>query len=82
MQTRRRFKQTSSLENRLSEAATRLGKEAASLPPGGEHEQILRKARQAETGSQMSEWLRSTETPKAAVLGRDRTRGKLRDNEF
>jgi hypothetical protein len=78
----RRINQTYSLEYRLAVAATRLRKEAASLPPGIEHEQILRKARQAETGSRMSAWLRSTETPKAAVLGRDRTRGKLCGNEF
>jgi hypothetical protein len=29
------------------------------LPPGALREQVLRKARQCETGSHMSEWLRS-----------------------
>ena len=59
MQRRRRFKQTVSLEERLSQEAERLRKEAKSLPPGPQREDALRKARQAETGSHMSEWLRS-----------------------
>ena len=59
MQRRRRFKQTVSLEERLSQEAERHRKEAKSLPPGPQREDALRKARQAETGSHMSEWLRS-----------------------
>ena len=58
---RRRFKQNQSLEERLSEEAKRLREEAKSLPPGAERDAILRKARQCETGSHMSEWLRSPE---------------------
>jgi hypothetical protein len=56
---RRRFKQTKSLEERLAEEAKRLREEAKLLPPGAEREALLRKARQAETGSHMSEWLSS-----------------------
>jgi hypothetical protein len=56
---RRRFKQTRSLEERLSEEARRLREEAKLLPPGAVREALLRKARQAETGSHMSEWLSS-----------------------
>jgi hypothetical protein len=56
---RRRFKQTVSLEIRLSEEAKRLREEAKLLPPGTVREALLRKARQAETGSHMSEWLQS-----------------------
>jgi hypothetical protein len=56
---RRRFKQTVSLEERLSEEAKRLREEAKLLPPGAVREALLRRARQAETGSRMSEWLRS-----------------------
>jgi hypothetical protein len=56
---RRRFKQTVSLEERLSEEAKRLREEAKLLPPGTVREALLRKARQAETGSHMSEWLLS-----------------------
>jgi hypothetical protein len=55
---RRRFKQTQSLEKRFAEKAERLREEAKALPPGAARRQALRKARQAETGSQMSEWLR------------------------
>jgi hypothetical protein len=56
---RRRFKQTVSLEERLAEEAKRLREEAKLLPPGALRETLLRKARQAETGSHMSEWLSS-----------------------
>jgi hypothetical protein len=56
---RRRFKQTQSLEERLAEEAKRLREEAKLLPPGAVREALLRKARQAETGSHMSEWLSS-----------------------
>jgi hypothetical protein len=56
---RRRFKQTQSLEQRLAEKAKRLREEAKLLPPGAVREALLRKARQAEIGSHMSEWLAS-----------------------
>jgi hypothetical protein len=59
MMLRRRFKQTRSPEQRLSEEAKRLREEAKLLPPGAEREALLRKACQAETGSHMSEWLSS-----------------------
>ncbi|MET4175276.1 MULTISPECIES: hypothetical protein [unclassified Bradyrhizobium] len=59
MQQRRRFKQTISLEARLAKEAKRLREEAKALPPGLERDLILRKARQAETGSHLSEWLTS-----------------------
>jgi hypothetical protein len=56
---RRRFKQVKSLEERLAEEARRLRDEAKLLPPGAVREQVLRKARQTETASHMSEWLGS-----------------------
>ena len=56
---RRRFKEAQSLEERLAEEAKRLRAEAKLLPPGAKREELIRKARQAETGSHMSEWLRS-----------------------
>ena len=59
MQKRRRFKQVQSLEERLAEEAQRLRAQAKGLPPGAAREHALRKARQAETGAHMSEWLRS-----------------------
>ncbi|WP_249128090.1 hypothetical protein [Bradyrhizobium lablabi] len=58
-QHRRRFKQSDPLEERLAEEAKRLREEAKLLPPGTTREQVLRKARQCETGSHISEWLRS-----------------------
>lgn len=59
MQQRRRFKQIQSLEERLTEEARRLREEAELLPHGPVRDAALRRARQAETGSHMSEWLRS-----------------------
>jgi hypothetical protein len=59
MLNRRRVKHTDPLETRLAAEAERLRDEAKALPPGAARDEMLRKARQAETGSQMSEWLRS-----------------------
>ncbi len=59
MQQRRRFKQTKPLEERLADQAQRLREQAKLLPPGAVRDATLRRARQAETGSHMSEWLRS-----------------------
>jgi len=56
---RRRIKQIQSLEERLSEEAKRLREEAKLLPPGAVRDALIRKARQAETGSRMTEWLTS-----------------------
>jgi hypothetical protein len=56
---RRRVKHILTLEERLSEEAKRLQEKARSLPPGADREALLRKARQAETGSHLSEWLQS-----------------------
>jgi hypothetical protein len=58
---RQRVKQIHSLEDRLAEEAKRLREKAKLLPPGAARETLLRKARQAETGSRISEWLRSPE---------------------
>ena len=59
MPERRRFTQTTSLEERLAKEATRLRKQAQGTPPGIERELLVRKARQAETASRMIEWLAS-----------------------
>ncbi|MBR0989129.1 hypothetical protein JQ580_00165 [Bradyrhizobium japonicum] len=59
MQLRRRIKQTISLEERLAAEALRLREQAKLLPPGIERERAIRKASLAETGSHISEWLRS-----------------------
>lgn len=56
---RRRLKQTVALEERLAQEAKRLREEAQALPQGAAREALIRRARQAEEGSHMSEWLRS-----------------------
>ena len=59
MQKQRRFKQIQSLEHRLAEEAKRLREQAELLPYGGQRDAVEKKARQAETGSHISDWLRS-----------------------
>jgi len=59
MQKRRRFKQTQSLEQRLDQEACRLRGAAKQMRPCAERERLIRKARQAETASHLSEWLMS-----------------------
>lgn len=59
MVQRRRFKQLLSLSERLEQEARRLRARAEKLPHGPEREQILRKARQAETATHVDEWLSS-----------------------
>ncbi len=56
---RRRFKQTTPLDQRIEEHAKRLRKEAQGTPRGVERERLIRRARQAETASHMQEWLTS-----------------------
>nr|WP_247986673.1 hypothetical protein [Bradyrhizobium sp. 186] len=51
------MKQNRSLEERLGEQATQLKEQAAQLPAGAERERLLRKARLAETGAHLSDWL-------------------------
>ena len=60
-QTRRRFKQIQVLEERLSEQAERLRKEARGTPPGVERERLIRRIRQIETAAAMPDWLWSPE---------------------
>lgn len=59
MEKRHRLKQTQTLETRLAAEASRLRAEARYLPPGLARDLLMRRARQAETGSYMSEWLKS-----------------------
>ena len=58
-QKRRPLKQLLSLEERLAAEAKRWREQAEKLPYGPEREAALRKARQAETGSHVSNWLGS-----------------------
>jgi hypothetical protein len=62
MPERRRIIQpTDVLEEQLATEAERLREAAMKLKPGVERDALLRKARQAETGSHVSDWLRSPE---------------------
>jgi hypothetical protein len=56
---RRRFKQTVPLEERLRIQATTDRERAESLPPGREREELLVRARRADTASHLTEWLSS-----------------------
>ena len=58
-QQRRRFKHTQTFEERLAEEAERFRKAAEDAPPGMARELLIRRARQAETVSHMSDWLKS-----------------------
>ena len=59
MQKRRRFKQSSTLEDRLSEDTEQLREQLKLLPPGPVRQQVLRRIRQNDTASHLSEWLQS-----------------------
>jgi hypothetical protein len=56
---RRRFKQTFSLEERLSQEAERAKATAKTLPDGTERDLLLKKAREAEAAAHINEWLSS-----------------------
>lgn len=60
MSERRRVKQIRTLEERLAEQAAQLKEQADQLPAGPEREALLRKARLAETGAHLSDWLSSS----------------------
>ena len=54
---RRRIKHTMSFDERLADRAKRLRDQAKTLSPGIERDELIRKARQAETASRVNEWL-------------------------
>ncbi len=62
MPERRRFTQTTSLEERLAKEATQLRKQAQGTPPGIDRDLLVRKARRAESACRMTEWLASGST--------------------
>ena len=59
MGKRRRVKQVRSLEDRLAEQAARLKDQASQMPPGPERDALLKRARIADTGAHLSNWLSS-----------------------
>jgi hypothetical protein len=54
MQKRRRFKQTSSSQDRLAAFAGELREKAAGTPPGPERDDMLKRAGQADTALHLS----------------------------
>jgi hypothetical protein len=56
---RRRFKQTTTLAQRLTQEAGRLREHAKRLSPGAEQAELWRKIRQAETALRIDAWLAS-----------------------
>lgn len=55
----RRYKQTTTLQERLAREAERARSRATSMPSGKERDTLLQKARQAETASRIDAWLSS-----------------------
>ena len=56
---RQRVKHIASFEDRLAHEAQRLREQAKKLQPGLRRDDLLGKARQAETAAHISEWLTS-----------------------
>jgi hypothetical protein len=59
MLRRRRFKQTLSLSERLVQDVEHLKTRLATLPPGPERDQLLKRIRQNETAANIDQWLTS-----------------------
>jgi hypothetical protein len=66
MLKRRRFRQTVPLKERLESFAREAREKASLLPAGTEKDEMLKKARQAETASHLDAWAGSPglQTPK------------------
>jgi hypothetical protein len=56
---RRRFKQNLSLNDRLAAWAKEVRMQADKLPPGPERDELIKKARQADTASHLEDWANS-----------------------
>jgi hypothetical protein len=61
MLKRRRTKQTIPLKDRLAAFAKEMVEQASILPPGAEKEDLLRRARRADTASHLDDWANSLE---------------------
>jgi hypothetical protein len=59
MEIRRCVKQVSSLSDRLIQQAQNLRQQADGMPAGVRRDELLKKARQAETSANADEWLSS-----------------------
>lgn len=56
---RRRFKQETSLDERLARQAQESRERAGQLPPGNERDLLLKRARQAHAAARINEWINS-----------------------
>jgi hypothetical protein len=59
MQTRHRFKQTSSLHDRLASFAKEMRDKASLMPPSPEKDHLLKKASRADMASDIDDWANS-----------------------
>jgi len=59
MQHRHRFKQTTSLKDRLTSFAQEAREKASQIRPGLEQDALLKKARQADTAAHINDWANS-----------------------
>lgn len=59
MQRRRRSNQTEPLRDRIASFARETREKASQLHPGPERDALLKKARLADTGSQLEDWANS-----------------------
>ncbi|MHC2252820.1 hypothetical protein [Bradyrhizobium embrapense] len=59
MKKRRRFRQAETLQERLRKFAAQSREQAKQMPAGAEREQLVKKARQAETAAHLDEWMSS-----------------------
>ena len=60
MPKRRRFKQSQSFKDRLASFAKETRETAEMLPPGPLRDELLRKARQADTAAHLDKWASSS----------------------
>jgi hypothetical protein len=67
---RRRFKQNPSFQDRVALFVHTAREVAVLLPPGAEQDELLRKARQAETAAHLNEWANSPGLQPSKSLGR------------
>lgn len=58
---RRRYKQTTSLKDRLASFAKANRDKASKMPPCREREDLLRRASRADTASHLDDWANSSE---------------------
>lgn len=59
MKQRNRSKPSGTLPDRLKAFAVEMREKAAPLPPGPEKEELMRRARQADTATHLAEWANS-----------------------